>query len=138
MKPFLDYLADQEESCKYSDEQLNEIKGFMQSQSEEVEHNVKIALEIAKERDEYRSEVERLRELIIGFINDTIAISKSEIKAGNYTKFTAEELIQALQETKPKEGRSEQLICPECNCNKAYWNPAEEYNECPCGHNWAD
>jgi hypothetical protein len=32
----------------------------------------------------------------------------------------------------------EELICPICNCNKAYWNPIEEYNECPCGHNWTD
>ena len=31
-----------------------------------------------------------------------------------------------------------QLICPKCNCNKAYWNSLENSNECPCGHNWED
>ena len=31
-----------------------------------------------------------------------------------------------------------ELICPACNCNKAFWNPAEEESQCPCGHTWTD
>ena len=31
-----------------------------------------------------------------------------------------------------------ELICPVCNCNKAFWNPLEYENQCPCGHTWTD
>jgi hypothetical protein len=49
-----------------------------------------------------------------------------------------EELAGLVNKLSIPDNDIEQLICPVCNCNKAYWNPVEEYNECPCGYNWTD
>ena len=62
--------------------------------------------------------------------------STTPISVLKYITVLEEQLEQLRKQTVVE--RNEQLTCPECNCNKAYWNPAEEYNECPCGHNWAD
>ena len=32
----------------------------------------------------------------------------------------------------------EVIICPDCNCNKAFWNPIENEYQCPCGFTWTD
>ena len=65
-----------------------------------------------------------------------LAYSKFGIKAnGKITFEQAFEIIDELELTIPDVvKRSEPLICPECNCNAAYWNPLEEYYECFCGH----
>ncbi len=62
-------------------------------------------------------------------------ISKNFDKAVETLKQTCKLRLKEVQLAKETK---ETIICPVCNCNRAYWNPAEEHNECSCGHIWEE